>query len=135
MKEEDVECEKRCASTEKHKSLQDADKKKEKRKNLERQALESIELRRGVRGSLRRTQLMRMTMMMTTTTPATPRGWQLSSIGPCKAYRRLSSLRRVRGPRKGRKVETMTGAKRRRLLTARVDTPPASTQGQVALLP
>jgi hypothetical protein len=40
VKEDDVEREKRRASTEKHKTVQDAKKKKEKRKNLERQALE-----------------------------------------------------------------------------------------------
>ena len=40
MKEDDVEREKRHTSTEKHKSWQDAERKKEKRKNLEWQALE-----------------------------------------------------------------------------------------------
>ena len=40
MKEDDTEHEKRRASTEKHKSMQDAEKKKGKRKNLERQVLE-----------------------------------------------------------------------------------------------
>ena len=40
VKEDDVEHEKRRASAEKHKSMQDIEKKKEKRKNLERQALE-----------------------------------------------------------------------------------------------
>ena len=40
VKEDDVEHEKRCASAEKHKFVQDVVRKKEKRKNLERQALE-----------------------------------------------------------------------------------------------
>ena len=39
MKEDDAEREKRCTSAEKHKSMQDVEK-KEKRKNLECQALE-----------------------------------------------------------------------------------------------
>jgi hypothetical protein len=40
VKEDDSKREKRRASTEKHKSIKDVEKKKEKRKNLERQALE-----------------------------------------------------------------------------------------------
>jgi hypothetical protein len=36
VKEDDAEREKRCASTEKHKSVKDMEKKKEKRENLER---------------------------------------------------------------------------------------------------
>ena len=40
VKEDDAECEKRRTSTEKHKSVKDTEKKKEKRKNLECQVLE-----------------------------------------------------------------------------------------------
>jgi len=49
VKEDDVEHEKRHASTEKHKSAKDAEK-KEKRKNLERQALEERQSKQRHKG-------------------------------------------------------------------------------------
>jgi hypothetical protein len=55
-----------------------------------------------------------MAMMMTTT--MTLRGWQLASTGSCKAYCGPMFLHRLRRLRKGRKAETVTGAKRRRRL-------------------
>ena len=64
------------------------------------------------------------TMVMMTTTTTTPRGWLLTSTGPSKACRRLTSLHRVRGLQKGRKVEIETGAKERPLLAVYVLTRP-----------
>jgi len=72
-----------------------------------------------MRGSLRRTPLMKMTVM-TMTTMRIPRGWRLASTGSYDVYRRPTSLRRVRGLRKGHKAVTVMGAKRRHLLTAHV---------------
>ena len=81
MKEDDIDREKRRASVKKQKSIKDTEKKKTKKKNLERQALEvhRAKLRHG--GSLRRTPLTRMTRVMTTTTTMFLRGWRLASTG------------------------------------------------------
>ncbi|XP_021315163.1 caldesmon-like [Sorghum bicolor] len=55
VKEDDVEHEKRHASTEKHKSAKDAEK-KEKRKNLERQALEERQSKQRLKRQLEQAQ-------------------------------------------------------------------------------
>ena len=81
VKEDDVDREKRHAFVEKQKSAKDLEKKKEKKKNLERQALKNAEPGQGVRGCLRRIPLTRTMEMMATTIAMTPRGWRLASIG------------------------------------------------------
>jgi len=122
VKEDDAEREKRRASMEKHKSIKDAEKKKEKKKNLERQVLEERRSKSRHWGSLRRTPLTRMTKMMMTMT--IPRGWRLALIGSYKTHRKPTSPRRVRGLPRGHKASTMTGTKRRHHPTAHAPTRP-----------
>jgi len=50
VKEDDVDRDKRCESSEKQKSTKDLEKKKEKKKNLERQALETRQVKSRQRG-------------------------------------------------------------------------------------
>ena len=51
MKEDDVDRDKRCESAEKQKSVKDLEKGKEKKKNLERQALETRRAKSRQRGA------------------------------------------------------------------------------------
>ena len=123
VKEDDAEREKRRASAEQPKSVQDAEWKEEKRKNLERQALEEHRAKATHEGRLEEDS------------PdedddddddgdVDSEGMAARLDRSYRVYRRLTFLRRVRGLPRGRKAETMMGAKRRRFLIARAPTRP-----------
>ena len=87
---------KRRESAEKSKSAKDLEKKKENKKNLMRQALETCRAKSRQRGSLRKNPPMRMMAATVMTTATTPRGWRPISTGSSRAHLRPASTSRGR---------------------------------------
>jgi len=79
VKEDEVDRDRRRQSAEKLKSAKDYAKKGEKKKNLDREALEARRAKSRQRGSLRKNPPA--TTMMTTRTATTPRGWHHALTG------------------------------------------------------
>jgi len=96
VKEDDVDRDRRHESAKKLKSARDLEKKKEKKKNLARQALETHRAKSRQRGSLRKNPPMRMMALMLTTTATTLRGWRPVSTGSSRACLRPASTSRGR---------------------------------------
>jgi hypothetical protein len=113
VKEDDVDLERRHESVEKQKSTKYMEKKKEKKKNLEWQALENTVRSRGRRGSPRRTLVTRTIGTRATVTATTPRGLQLASIESLKARREPMLIHRGRGLPRGHQVVLAPVNKRR----------------------
>ena len=94
MKEDEADRDKRRQSAEKQKSAKDSEKKKEKTKNLDRQALEGVEQSPGKGGSLKKNPPARMMAAMVTATETTMRGWRLASTGSSRVRHEATSMPR-----------------------------------------
>jgi len=81
VKEDKVDRDARRQSAKKLKSVKDSVKKGEKKKNLDRQALEAHRAKSRQRGSLRTNPLAKAMAETATMTATPPRGWRPVSIG------------------------------------------------------
>ena len=100
--EDEVDRDKRRESAEKQTSAVDLKKKKEKKKNLERQALETRRAKSRQRGSLRKNPPTRTMAAMVTTTAMIPREWRPVSTGSSRALPRPASTSRGQKSQRGR---------------------------------
>ena len=98
VKEDEVDRDKWCESAEKQKSAKDFAKKKEKKKNLEHQALETCRAKSRHRGEPEEDLPTRMMTMRVMTAAMTQRGWCPTSIGSSRARRKPTSPSRGREP-------------------------------------
>jgi len=90
VKEDEVDRDRRRQSAEKLKSAKDSAKKGEKKKNLDRQALEARRAKSRQRGSLRKNPPA--TTMMMTRTATTLRGWRHASTGSSRVHLEAMSM-------------------------------------------
>ena len=89
---------------EKLKSAKDLEKKKEKKKNLTRQALETRRAKSRRGGSLKKNPPMRMMAATVTTTAMIPRGWRPVWTGCSRARLRSASTSRGWESQRGRQA-------------------------------
>jgi len=126
VKEDDVDRDKRRESTEKLKSAKDLETKKEKKKNLTRQALETRRAKSRQRGSLRKNPPMRTMAVMVMTTAMTPRGWRPVSTGSSRVRLRPASTFCGQESLRGRQAGLVRDNRGSHLRTALTPTPPSA---------
>ena len=117
---------KRRESAEKLKFAKDLEKKKEKMKNLARQALETRRAKSRQRGSLRKNPLMKTMAAMVTTTATIPRGWRPVSTGSSRARLKPASTSRGRESPRVRQAGLVRVNKGSHLYAALAPTPPST---------
>ena len=119
MKEDEVDRDKRRESAEKQKSVLDLKKKKEKKKNLDRQAPEVRRVKSRQRGNLRKSPLMRMRAMMATIATIR-REWRPVSTGSSRVRLVPTPMPHKREHQKRDQVGLLRGSRGSRPLTAPV---------------
>ena len=98
VKEDDVDRDKRRESAEKQKSAKDLENKKEKKKNLERQALETRRAKSRQRAEPKEDSPTRMMATRATTAATTLKGWWPVSTESSRARRKKTSSSHGREP-------------------------------------
>jgi len=96
----------------------DLKKKKEKKKNLERQALETRRSKSKQRGSLRKSPSMRTMAAMMAMTATTPRGWRPVLTGSSRVRLGPTSTPHGREPQRGGQADLLRGNRGRHPLAA-----------------